>query len=141
MPVGAESFSEALRCGTEIFHALKGKLHAAGLSTAVGDEGGFAPNIASARAALDFIGEAVNAAGYSLGDEVLIAQGDGEHPQVGDERVEDIPHGVDPGMTEQRLDRMAQHRLAAKRPILLRHAATQAGAAAGGDDQGGHGCH
>ena len=54
MPVGAPSFAEALRCGAEIFHALKGKLHAAGLSTAVGDEGGFAPNIASARAALDF---------------------------------------------------------------------------------------
>ncbi|WP_205480506.1 phosphopyruvate hydratase [Sphingomonas arenae] len=73
MPVGAESFSEALRCGTEIFHALKGKLHAAGLSTAVGDEGGFAPNIASARAALDFIGEATEAAGYTLGKDVLIA--------------------------------------------------------------------
>ncbi|WP_029942148.1 phosphopyruvate hydratase [Sphingomonas astaxanthinifaciens] len=73
MPVGAETFGEALRCGAEIFHALKGKLHAAGLSTAVGDEGGFAPNIASARAALDFIGEAVNAAGYNLGDDVLIA--------------------------------------------------------------------
>ncbi|GAA4007608.1 phosphopyruvate hydratase [Sphingomonas humi] len=73
MPVGAPSFAEALRCGAEIFHALKGKLHAAGLSTAVGDEGGFAPNIASARAALDFIGEAVNAAGYTLGDDVLLA--------------------------------------------------------------------
>jgi enolase len=73
MPVGSDSFEEALRCGSEIFHALKGKLHAAGLSTAVGDEGGFAPNIASARAALDFIGEAVNAAGYSLGDDVLLA--------------------------------------------------------------------
>ncbi len=73
MPVGAESFSEALRCGAEIFHALKAKLHGAGLSTAVGDEGGFAPNIASARAALDYIGEAVNAAGYSLGEDVLIA--------------------------------------------------------------------
>ena len=73
MPVGAPSFSEGLRCGTEIFHALKGKLHAAGLSTAVGDEGGFAPNIASARAALDFIGEAVAAAGYKLGSDVVIA--------------------------------------------------------------------
>jgi enolase len=73
MPVGAASFSEALRCGAEIFHALKGKLHAAGLSTAVGDEGGFAPNIASARAALDFIGEAVDAAGYKLGGDVVIA--------------------------------------------------------------------
>lgn len=73
MPVGAETFAEGLRCGAEIFHALKGKLHAAGLSTAVGDEGGFAPNIASARAALDFIGEAVNSAGYTLGEDVLIA--------------------------------------------------------------------
>lgn len=73
MPVGAPSFAEGLRCGAEIFHALKGKLHAAGLSTAVGDEGGFAPNIASARAALDFIGEAISTAGYTLGDDVLLA--------------------------------------------------------------------
>jgi len=73
MPVGAESFSEALRCGTEIFHALKSEMHSKGLSTAVGDEGGFAPNIASARAALDLIGEAVGKAGYSLGDDVLLA--------------------------------------------------------------------
>ena len=73
MPVGAPSFSEALRCGTEIFHALKSALHSKGLSTAVGDEGGFAPNIASARAALDLIGEATQAAGYKLGGDVLIA--------------------------------------------------------------------
>jgi len=73
MPVGAPNFSEALRCGAEIFHALKSALHAKGLSTAVGDEGGFAPNIASARAALDFIGEATAAAGYKLGGDVLIA--------------------------------------------------------------------
>lgn len=73
MAVGAPDFSEALRCGTEIFHALKGALHAKGLSTAVGDEGGFAPNIASARAALDFIGEATGKAGYKLGEDVLIA--------------------------------------------------------------------
>jgi enolase len=73
MPVGAPTFSEALRCGAEIFHALKSALHAKGLSTAVGDEGGFAPNIASARAALDFVGEATAAAGYKLGDDVMIA--------------------------------------------------------------------
>jgi enolase len=73
MPVGAETFSEALRCGAEIFHALKSALHAKGLSTAVGDEGGFAPNIASARAALDLIGEATQAAGYKLGGDVMIA--------------------------------------------------------------------
>jgi enolase len=73
MPVGAPSFAEALRCGAEIFHALKSELHSKGLSTAVGDEGGFAPNIASARAALDLIGEAVGQAGYSLGKDVLLA--------------------------------------------------------------------
>ena len=73
MPVGAESFAEALRCGTEIFHALKSALHSAGLSTAVGDEGGFAPAINSAREALDHIEKAVRAAGYSLGDDVLLA--------------------------------------------------------------------
>ena len=73
MPVGAPTFSEALRCGTEIFHALKSALHAKGLSTAVGDEGGFAPNIGSARAALDFIGEATAKAGYTLGNDVMIA--------------------------------------------------------------------
>src|SRR6476646_11922830 len=73
MPVGADSFAEALRCGAEIFHALKSKLHGAGLSTAVGDEGGFAPNIESPRPALDYIGEATHAAGYTLGADVLIA--------------------------------------------------------------------
>jgi enolase len=73
MPVGAPTFAEALRCGTEIFHALKSALHQAGLSTAVGDEGGFAPAINSAREALDFIEKAVSAAGYKLGDDVLLA--------------------------------------------------------------------
>ena len=67
------AFAEALRCGAEIFHALKGALHDKGLSTAVGDEGGFAPNIGSARAALDLIGEAVGDAGYKLGGDVLLA--------------------------------------------------------------------
>ena len=73
MPVGAPSFAEALRCGAEIFHALKSALHSAGLSTSVGDEGGFAPAINSAREALDFIEKAVSAAGYTLGDDVLLA--------------------------------------------------------------------
>jgi enolase len=73
MPVGAPTFDEALRCGTEIFHALKSGLHGAGLSTAVGDEGGFAPAINSAREALDYIDKAVNAAGYTLGKDVLLA--------------------------------------------------------------------
>jgi enolase len=73
MPVGAPSFAEALRCGAEIFHSLKSALHQAGLSTSVGDEGGFAPAINSAREALDFIEKAVSAAGYKLGDDVLLA--------------------------------------------------------------------
>jgi enolase len=73
MPVGAPDFAEALRCGAEIFHALKSGLHQAGLSTAVGDEGGFAPAINSAREALDYIEKAVTAAGYKLGDDVLLA--------------------------------------------------------------------
>ncbi len=73
MPVGAPDFAEALRCGAEIFHTLKSKLHQRGWSTGVGDEGGFAPAIASTRQALDFIVEAVAAAGYSAGKDVLIA--------------------------------------------------------------------
>ncbi len=73
MPVGAESFSEALRCGAEIFHTLKKKLHDAGLATSVGDEGGFAPNLASARDALDFIMRSVEEAGYRPGDDVVLA--------------------------------------------------------------------
>jgi enolase len=73
MPVGAPNFAEALRCGAEIFHALKSALHQGGLSTSVGDEGGFAPALNTAREALDFIEKAVSAAGYKLGDDVLLA--------------------------------------------------------------------
>ena len=73
MPVGASSFSEALRMGCEIFHALKKVLKDQGLSTAVGDEGGFAPNLASNEAALDSLVVAVEKAGYKLGDEIEFA--------------------------------------------------------------------
>jgi len=73
MPVGAPTFAEALRCGAEIFHTLKAGLHAAGLSTAVGDEGGFAPAIRNSREALDYIEKAVSGAGYALGKDVLLA--------------------------------------------------------------------
>jgi enolase len=73
MPVGAPTFAEALRCGSEIFHTLKVGLHEAGLSTAVGDEGGFAPNLASARDALDFIMRSIEKAGYTPGDDVVLA--------------------------------------------------------------------
>ena len=65
-PVGFSSFSEALRCGTEIFHHLKKQLRGLGLSTAVGDEGGFAPNLESNAQALEVISQAVSAAGYEL---------------------------------------------------------------------------
>jgi enolase len=73
MPVGAASLAEAVRCGAEIFHVLKGRLHEAGLSTSVGDEGGFAPNLGSARDALDFIMQSVEQAGYKPGDDVVLA--------------------------------------------------------------------
>jgi enolase len=73
MPVGASSLAEAVRCGAEIFHTLKKRLHDAGLATAVGDEGGFAPNLASARDALDFIMRSVEEAGYRPGDDVVLA--------------------------------------------------------------------
>jgi enolase len=73
MPVGAPDFAEALRCGAEIFHALKSALHSAGLSTSVGDEGGFAPAINTPREAIDFILRAVESAGYKAGDDVLLA--------------------------------------------------------------------
>jgi enolase len=72
LPVGAPSFSEALRCGAEIFHTLKKVLHERGLATAVGDEGGFAPNLPSNEAALETIMEAVERAGYKAGREVFL---------------------------------------------------------------------
>jgi enolase len=73
MPVGAESLAEAVRCGAEIFHTLKKGLAKAGLSTAVGDEGGFAPALASTTDALDFIMKSVEQAGYRPGDDVVLA--------------------------------------------------------------------
>ncbi|MGB6905556.1 MAG: phosphopyruvate hydratase [Methyloceanibacter sp.] len=72
-PVGAPNFAEALRTGVEIFHALKAALKAAGHNTNVGDEGGFAPNLASTREALDFVMAAIKAAGYTPGEDVFIA--------------------------------------------------------------------
>ena len=73
MPVGAESMSDAVRVGAEIFHALKKQLSDAGLSTGIGDEGGFAPNIESSDAALSFIMKSIEAAGYTPGDDVVLA--------------------------------------------------------------------
>ena len=72
-PVGAATFTEALRCGAEIFHTLKSVLSSNGLSTAVGDEGGFAPNLPSNEAALQMIMEAIDKAGYKAGEDVYLA--------------------------------------------------------------------
>jgi len=73
MPIGAESFSDAMRVGAEVFHALKGLLHDAGLSTAVGDEGGFAPAINSTSEAIDFVMKAIEKAGCRPGEDVALA--------------------------------------------------------------------
>ncbi len=73
MPVAAESIRDAVRMGSEVFHTLKGELSAAGLSTGIGDEGGFAPNLSSTRDALDFILKAIEKAGYRPGDDIHLA--------------------------------------------------------------------
>lgn len=73
MPVGAPTLAEAVRWGAEIFHTLKKGLHEKGLATAVGDEGGFAPNIASTRAALDFVSASIEKAGFKLGTDIKLA--------------------------------------------------------------------
>jgi enolase len=73
MPVGADTVAEAIRAGSEIFHALRRQLHDAGLNTNVGDEGGFAPNIGSADEALGFVMKAIEGAGYKPGDDVVLA--------------------------------------------------------------------
>ncbi len=72
-PIGAETFAEALRMGTEVYHALKSVIKSKGLSTGLGDEGGFAPSVDSTKAALDLIVEAIEKAGYKLGSDVALA--------------------------------------------------------------------
>ena len=73
MPVAAENIRDAVRMGAEVFHTLKGELSAAGLSTGIGDEGGFAPNISSSRDALDFILKSIEKAGYKPGEDMFLA--------------------------------------------------------------------
>ncbi|KAH8304059.1 hypothetical protein KR044_001631, partial [Drosophila immigrans] len=72
-PIGAATFKEALRTGAEVYHSLKKVIKDKGLSTGLGDEGGFAPSVGSTREALDLIDEAVTAAGYTLGEDVALA--------------------------------------------------------------------
>jgi enolase 1/2/3 len=73
MPVAADNIREAVRMGSEVFHTLKGELSAAGLSTGIGDEGGFAPNLSSTRDALDFILKSIEKAGYRPGEDIMLA--------------------------------------------------------------------
>jgi enolase len=73
MPVAADNIREAVRMGSEVFHTLKGELSAAGLSTGIGDEGGFAPNLSSSRDALDFILKSIEKAGYKPGEDIYLA--------------------------------------------------------------------
>jgi len=95
MPVGASSLAEAVRCGSEIFHTLKKALAAKGLATAVGDEGGFAPDLGATRDALDFVMKAIDQAGYTPGDDVVLALDcaateffrDGRYHLKGEDRV------------------------------------------------------
>ncbi len=101
MPVGADSLLEAVRWGSEIFHTLKKMLHDRGLATAVGDEGGFAPNLSNTRDALDFILAAVEKAGYRPGEDVVLALDcaateffkDGAYHMAGEGKILD-PHGM-----------------------------------------------
>ncbi len=73
MPIGAECFSDSIQMGSEIFHALKSELMQKGLATSVGDEGGFAPDLNNTSEALDFLSKAIEVAGYSLGEDIVIA--------------------------------------------------------------------
>ena len=73
MPIGAKNIKEAIRMGSEVFHTLKSELSSSGLSTSVGDEGGFAPNISSSRDALDFILKSIENAGYKAGEDIHLA--------------------------------------------------------------------
>jgi enolase len=95
LPVGAPNFAEALRYGAEIFHALKSVLNGKGLNTAVGDEGGFAPDLPSNRAALDTILEAIERAGFDAGDDILLGLDVASSEFYGDGRYRLRSEGLD----------------------------------------------
>ena len=103
MPVAAENIREAVRMGAEVFHTLKKELSAAGLSTGIGDEGGFAPNIASTREALDFVLKSIEKAGYRPGEEIYLALDcaateyykDGKYVLSGEDKVLSSAENVD----------------------------------------------
>ena len=128
MPVGAKTFAEALRCGSEIFHTLRSELKKAGHNTNVGDEGGFAPNLPSADAALDFVMDAIGKAGYKAGGDVMLALdcaateffkdgkyvygGEGQEPQLASEQAKYLADlasrypivSIEDGMSEDDMD-------------------------------------
>ena len=95
MPIGAKNIKEAIRMGSEVFHTLKAELSSSGLSTSVGDEGGFAPNISSTRDALDFILKSIENAGYKAGEDIYLALDcasteyfcDGKYHMSGEDKV------------------------------------------------------
>lgn len=103
MPVSAENIREAVRMGSEVFHTLKKELSAAGLSTGIGDEGGFAPNLSGTRDALDFILKAVEKAGYKPGEDIMLALDcasteyfrDGKYDMKGEGKVLSSAENVD----------------------------------------------
>jgi enolase len=92
VPCGATSFSECLRMGTEVFHALKKTLHDKGMSTAVGDEGGFAPNLGSNEEALQVLVQGIEAAGYTPGADVAIAMDPATSELYGEDGLYDLTH-------------------------------------------------
>src|SRR3954462_10556774 len=92
VPYGAPSFTECLRTGPEVFHALKNTLHDRGMSTAVGDEGGFAPNLGSNEEALQVLVQGIEAAGYTPGSDVAIAMDPATSELHGDDGLYDLTH-------------------------------------------------
>ncbi|MEZ4274568.1 MAG: phosphopyruvate hydratase [Nitrospirales bacterium] len=102
MPVGATSFREALRMGTEIFHHLKAILKSKSMSTAVGDEGGFAPAVRSNEEALDFIVQAIHQAGYRSGKDVVLAL-DAAASEFFEKKMYHVRHGIKPKMSSGEL--------------------------------------
>jgi len=119
MPIGAPTFAEALRYGTETFHALKGILHKRNLATSVGDEGGFAPNLKSADEALSFIAKAVEKAGYRMGEDVVrVSQGGEARLAEADCEVDTFGHQI--------ADMLACHEFDREFGIMLAKAAKPA---------------
>ena len=116
MPVAADNIRDAVRMGSEVFHTLKKELSAAGLSTGIGDEGGFAPNISSARDALDFILKSVEKAGYKPGEEIYLALDCAATEYFKNGKYELAPAKENPSTSAENVDYLAD--LVADYPII-----------------------